>query len=81
MALSRHDWKIVDWDVKPQHNQLCFTWSGMAFHILDPEYDSELRYSSIFGFSMYSKLSEVDLSDLWRVFDVKVKEHFGDKME
>ena len=21
MALSRHDWKIVDWDVKPQHNQ------------------------------------------------------------
>ena len=22
MAPSRHDWKIVDWDVKPQHNQL-----------------------------------------------------------
>ena len=21
MAQSRHDWKIVDWDVKPQHNQ------------------------------------------------------------
>ena len=21
MASSRHDWKIVDWDVKPQHNQ------------------------------------------------------------
>ena len=21
MALSWHDWKIVDWDVKPQHNQ------------------------------------------------------------
>ena len=21
---SRHDWKIVDWDVKPQHNQLLF---------------------------------------------------------
>ena len=20
MAPSRHDWKIVDWDVKPQHN-------------------------------------------------------------
>ena len=19
---SRHDWKIVDWDVKPQHNQI-----------------------------------------------------------
>ena len=23
MAPSRHDWKIVDWDVKPQHNQPC----------------------------------------------------------
>ena len=21
MAPTRHDWKIVDWDVKPQHNQ------------------------------------------------------------
>ena len=21
MTPSRHDWKIVDWDVKPQHNQ------------------------------------------------------------
>ena len=21
VAPSRHDWKIVDWDVKPQHNQ------------------------------------------------------------
>ena len=24
MAPSRYDWKIVDWDVKPQHNQLFF---------------------------------------------------------
>ena len=24
MAPSRHDWKIVDWDVKPQHNQPMF---------------------------------------------------------
>ena len=24
MAPSRHDWKIVDWDVKPQHNQPFF---------------------------------------------------------
>ena len=35
MAPSRHDWKIVDWDVKPQHNQpichevahIMFAWS------------------------------------------------------
>ena len=24
MAPSRYDWKIVDWDVKPQHNQISF---------------------------------------------------------
>ena len=23
MAPSRYDWKIVDWDVKPQHNIFC----------------------------------------------------------
>ena len=23
---SRHDWKIVDWDVKPQHNQPNFNY-------------------------------------------------------
>ena len=22
MAPSRHDWKIVDWDLKPQHKQI-----------------------------------------------------------
>ena len=26
MAPSRHDWKIVDWDVKPQHNQPTVNW-------------------------------------------------------
>ena len=29
MAPSRHDWKIVDWDVKPQHNQP--TWPFINF--------------------------------------------------
>ena len=29
MAPSRHDWKIVDWDVKPQHNQLKYCWRGV----------------------------------------------------
>ena len=28
MAPSRHDWKIVDWDVKPQHNQNYFVEGG-----------------------------------------------------
>ena len=30
MAPSRHDWKIVDWDVKPQHNQpTIISWAGI----------------------------------------------------
>ena len=28
MAPSRHDWKIVDWDVKPQHNQIRSAWAS-----------------------------------------------------
>ena len=31
VAPSRHDWKIVDWDVKPQHKQTdSGIWSGFA---------------------------------------------------
>ena len=29
MAPSRHDWKIVDWDVKPQHNQPTYFFSDV----------------------------------------------------
>ena len=37
MAPSRHDWKIVDWDVKPQHNQPTrhLTWYHTQSHYLD----------------------------------------------
>ena len=28
MAPSRYDWKIVDWDVKPQHNQILVSGLG-----------------------------------------------------
>ena len=32
MAPSRYDWKIVDWDVKPQHNQpTIITWAGSNY--------------------------------------------------
>ena len=31
MAPSRHDWKIVDWDVKPQHNQICMVILPISF--------------------------------------------------
>ena len=30
MAPSRYDWKIVDWDVKPQHNQPTYDWPFLA---------------------------------------------------
>ena len=33
MAPSRHDWKIVDWDVKPQHNQPTL-FSGLPVAVL-----------------------------------------------
>ena len=52
VAPSRHDWKIVDWDVKPQHkqtNQLClsqryyFTRQQQFIHFVHH------RHSSILG--------------------------------
>ena len=33
MAPSRYDWKIVDWDVKPQHNQQPFSRCKTAFSL------------------------------------------------
>ena len=39
MAPSRYDWKIVDWDVKPQHNQptnsLSLSLSTIKYKIAD----------------------------------------------
>ena len=32
VAPSRHDWKIVDWDVKPQHKQTNKTAYGRGGH-------------------------------------------------
>ena len=34
MAPSRHDWKIVDWDVKPQHNQMIWIWFKIVKSVL-----------------------------------------------
>ena len=34
MAPSRHDWKIVDWDVKPQHNQSFTHTNSLLAHSL-----------------------------------------------
>ena len=36
MAPSRHDWKIVDWDVKPQHNQPNIKHQKMTYKVQEP---------------------------------------------
>ena len=36
MAPSRYDWKIVDWDVKPQHNQPTNWWTKWKRYIPAP---------------------------------------------
>ena len=33
MAPSRHDWKIVDWDVKPQHNKWKAKGTAVSQHV------------------------------------------------
>ena len=43
MAPSRHDWKIVDWDVKPQHNQIIpmefsHLWCSIIQYVLIVDY-------------------------------------------
>ena len=47
MAPSRHDWKIVDWDVKPQHNQkpLLPHYITLPFPTPFPTLSSHLLYS------------------------------------
>ena len=45
MAPSRHDWKIVDWDVKPQHNQPTNNRHCHITDILTPTFLCEDCYS------------------------------------
>ena len=45
MAPSRHDWKIVDWDVKPQHNNIVLR-SDRVFLctcLVSPKFDQKSR--------------------------------------
>ena len=47
MAPSRYDWKIVDWDVKPQHNQPILDHVNMLGFATGPvSPDLNHRYSS-----------------------------------
>ena len=65
MAPSRYDWKIVDWDVKPQHNQpyidklTLYTvyWQLVALGI-QPEWHGTLYISDTLVNFWYSKSSD-----------------------
>ena len=43
MAPSRYDWKIVDWDVKPQHNQPTKSAHKTDFFLMGPFYVQQIR--------------------------------------
>ena len=57
MAPSRHDWKIVDWDVKPQHNQPTFTYldKEMFLNLYKRLTMSHLEYASPVWSPLYRK--------------------------
>ena len=70
MAPSRHDWKIVDWDVKPQHNQptlLILSCRGSVKQVLDVKRTLEMSKFSgrIFVFAC-SKVINVRIGIKWR---------------
>ena len=60
MASSRHDWKIVDWDVKPQHNQPIFC------RLLDDAFPHKLL--NIFHNIWFGKLELME-EETWISFD------------
>ena len=67
MAPSRHDWKIVYWDVKPQHNQPNHWF--MLFSILDCVTMQMFTLSQVLSPQLYkirpTKSSLVDYQTTW----------------
>ena len=78
MAPSRYDWKIVDWDVKPQHNQIFqLYWLEMSETIL-----KGCRWLNMFSsFAAPTKAFCLDISKIilkyafWRWYGFKVARH------
>ena len=54
MAPSRHDWKIVDWDVKPQHKQ-----TNISNRYISAS-SQKISYESIVSFKSYGKSNTSD---------------------
>ena len=59
MAPSRYDWKIVDWDVKPQHNQPTIAIFPHTFWKKYPESNRFLLFDSIEKSLYFLKVSNV----------------------
>ena len=62
MAPSRHDWKIVDWDVKPQHNQPTYKKNSTAFiplhfKVLNPKSAMFSSFSLQYSFQVFLFIS------------------------
>ena len=78
MAPSQHDWKIVDWDVKPQHNQpdrtapLGAVWSGSALFAQTclSENLGTLQYSMVKSSCSDFRVITANVSSVWifRIF-------------
>ena len=62
MAPSRYDWKIVDWDVKPQHNQPTNQSRYVDFAYLDTITYVEVIFHSQHFFSIYLCISTPSMS-------------------
>ena len=78
MAPSRHDWKIVDWDVKPQHNQptksggvLCYTIRKFWVSVRPSGSDSFLDSNFSSFWQIFFKLcTDIDIGKEW-IWDCK----------
>ena len=68
MAPSRHDWKIVDWDVKPQHNQ--HIWKLISLRPVGQSWSNFMCCIIEGGERLHKVLRQIG-SKLWRPWQQK----------
>ena len=85
MAPSRHDWKIVDWDVKPQHNQPTVwysgTWSRIQLCVIlahEKGYIYLYHYDIKSHFCDSTKFCEIFCRMKWDIFIRDIRYHLHD---
>ena len=72
MAPSRHDWKIVDWDVKPQHNQPTICLKGLFSIFL-----RHIMRKTVLSYAKRSAQSDQRLCCSLRMIPVLAKTNFS----